>query len=865
MRPRALIVFLLAIVSPALASSRRPRPLKRIDHPATQFELHPLPFTHGRRSPTSRPTRLTVRTFGETYHLHLVPNEQLLHPQARINYYSPDGKIVRSEPLTQHDLGIRVYEGVVVKPEATARRWKEDGIGGVLERRGIRREADELGWARITVRGEGEMFEGAFHLRGTGAFHIKSTDNYLRHRDPEEPLPDYASDNSHIVVFRDIDRHDLSAQDLSASHRTCSHDSLAHNTDPTLNPVINRNTYVEDTPWYDPRVTELSPAESVDLDARYVSGHERVKRQNNDISGGGNIGTNFINNIGSHDGCPTTQSIVYVGVAADCRFVQTYGGAPNATTQILNDFNSATALYKSTFDVSLGIIELAVMDPTCPANETASTTSTPWNVDCLSTVTLNDRLSLFSAWRGAKGADGAGLWHLMSGCPTGTEVGVAWLGTLCQTDTSQSSGQSVSGTAVTTATQTEWQVIAHETGHNFGAIHDCGDGCTLTGQCCPATTTTCSTPQVYVMDPVTYVGENTFSDCSIGNICTSLKSMNTSCLRPADGTVATISLQMCGNGIVEAGEDCDPGKGVTSPCCDSTTCKFTNSAVCDPKSSGCCTDSCQFAPSTQVCRPARDANCDIVEMCTGTSGACPADLTQPNGKSCGSNGLACASGQCTSPSQQCRTVGASMNLTKACPQAGDKSCQVSCQDPTTSNQCILLQASLIDGSPCGYGGSCKNMSCQAGSFGKMVSSWYRQNLQIAIPVTIAAALVIILLFWRILQACCASSRRRKAMRAQGGRAGLVKLNSWGAPPPDAQGSYPAPPGAPPQPPAYEYPPQTSNNLGYNYTPPGTSYPPHHADDDDFGGGARRDADAYSDPFGDGHAGAGGYGGGQYRR
>lgn len=54
----------------------------------------------------------------------------------------------------------------------------------------------------------------------------------------------------------------------------------------------------------------------------------------------------------------------------------------------------------------------------------------PWNVACTGSITLNDRLSIFSDWRGKKGADGAGLWHLMSGCPTGTEVGIAWLATL---------------------------------------------------------------------------------------------------------------------------------------------------------------------------------------------------------------------------------------------------------------------------------------------------------------------------------------------------------------------------------------------------------------------------------------------------
>lgn len=85
-------------------------------------------------------------------------------------------------------------------------------------------------------------------------------------------------------------------------------------------------------------------------------------------------------------------------------------------------------------------------------------------------MNLDTRLSVFSAWRAQKGDDGAGLWHLLSGCPTGDEVGIAWLGTLCQSSGSSSGNATVSGTAVSTAGRTEWQVIAHETGHNFGAI-----------------------------------------------------------------------------------------------------------------------------------------------------------------------------------------------------------------------------------------------------------------------------------------------------------------------------------------------------------------------------------------------------------
>ena len=116
-----------------------------------------------------------------------------------------------------------------------------------------------------------------------------------------------------------------------------------------------------------------------------------------------------------------------MGVAADCTYTQRYGSQANATQQILSNWNSASALYKNTFKISLGIVELQVMDSNCP---TAADPAVPWNINCGS-VTLNDRLSLFSQWRGDKSPDGAGLWHLMSSCTTGSEVGIAWLATLC--------------------------------------------------------------------------------------------------------------------------------------------------------------------------------------------------------------------------------------------------------------------------------------------------------------------------------------------------------------------------------------------------------------------------------------------------
>jgi hypothetical protein len=47
---------------------------------------------------------------------------------------------------------------------------------------------------------------------------------------------------------------------------------------------------------------------------------------------------------------------------------------------------------------------------------------------------------------------------------------VAWLGTVCTQKATGDAPSVVSGTGVSTGGRTEWQVIAHEIGHNLGAI-----------------------------------------------------------------------------------------------------------------------------------------------------------------------------------------------------------------------------------------------------------------------------------------------------------------------------------------------------------------------------------------------------------
>lgn len=785
----ATVYLVVCLTTCTLASSAQ-RPLKRIHHPTTlAIEIYPRTQSpssshHARNAPPVSTTllhhtdsfRLTLSAFGETFHLHLRPNDHLVHPSARIVYYDtdPTGQSVVShtEPLLPSS--IKAYWGEVVPAHVSEQRMRADAA------RAPHHASDVLGWARITVHDQGDertgrppVFEGAFSVRGI-VHHVAMRDGYLRNRgmfDPDfDNIDSSVVPDGGLVIWRDSDvmepweeraarilrreqrRSRMSQADefeLDTEPARCAHDNLPWNSDPQLNPVLRSSPNIGS--WYDP----------FGFYGRSPLAELLVKRD--DIAGSGSS-NNFATTIGQTNGCSREQKVVYMGVAADCEYVNHYGSQANASKQILTNWNTASVLYKNTFNISLGIIELQIQNTTCP---TTADPTVPWNINCSTpNVDLDARLSLFSQWRGTKGNDGAGLWHLMSNCPTGSQVGIAWLGTLCQFNASNSGSSFVSGTAVSTSGLTEWQVISHEMGHNFGAIHDCTDGCNETSPCCPLTTTTCNANSKFLMSPVAESGEMNFSQCSIGNICSLMLSsatghVDTSCIVKPDPNRQAITLQMCGNGIVESGEDCDPGKGVNSTCCDSKTCKFTPNSVCDPSSTPCCTAQCQFAPATQVCRPAKDVTCDKTEMCTGNSSACPADIFAPNGKSCGSNGMACATGQCTSLALQCQQLGASMNLKAACPKQNDQTCKVSCQDPTTPNQCVVLDTLLIDGSPCGYSGACQNGTCLNGNILDTAKAWYVENLQISIPVTVAAAILALTILGGVI-GCC----RRRIQKAR---------------------------------------------------------------------------------------------------
>lgn len=106
--------------------------------------------------------------------------------------------------------------------------------------------------------------------------------------------------------------------------------------------------------------------------------------------------------------------VLYIGVAADCTYVQHYKSREAARMQIVNDFNTASVLFEDTFNITLGLINITLMDQTCPASVS---NDVAWNRVCEPNYSLYDRLSDFSLWRSQLALDGAGLWHLMTNCP----------------------------------------------------------------------------------------------------------------------------------------------------------------------------------------------------------------------------------------------------------------------------------------------------------------------------------------------------------------------------------------------------------------------------------------------------------------
>ncbi|XP_076147648.1 disintegrin and metalloproteinase domain-containing protein 10 [Alosa pseudoharengus] len=188
--------------------------------------------------------------------------------------------------------------------------------------------------------------------------------------------------------------------------------------------------------------------------------------------------------------------------------------------------------------------------------------------------------------------------------------------------------------------------FAHEVGHNFGSPHDSGLECTP-GE---AKVQDKKERGNYIMYARATSGDKTnnnkFSICSVRNITQVLEKKRGSCFVESGQPI-------CGNGLVEAGEECDCGYSdqCKDMCCfdanqpEGTKCKLRPEALCSPSQGPCCTRECNFRGSTAKCR--NDSECAHQGNCNGLTAQCPASAPKANFTICHSETQVCINGVCS--------------------------------------------------------------------------------------------------------------------------------------------------------------------------------------------------------------------------
>ena len=167
-----------------------------------------------------------------------------------------------------------------------------------------------------------------------------------------------------------------------------------------------------------------------------------------------------------------------------------------------------------------------------------------------------------------------------------------------------------------------------------------------------------------------------------------------------DSLCHTEAASSCGNGVVDAGEDCDGGSG----------------------GSACCAADCTFQPPTTVCR-ASSGSCDAAESCSGTSASCPADAFQPAStvcrtssgtcdpaESCSGTSASCPADAFQPASTVCRASSGSCDVAETC-SGTSVSCPANAFQPATT-VCRASSGSCDIAETC----SGTSVSCPANAF-----------------------------------------------------------------------------------------------------------------------------------------------------
>jgi len=451
----------------------------------------------------------------------------------------------------------------------------------------------------------------------------------------------------------------------------------------------------------------------------------------------------------------------------DLERINSFGGVASTQTDTLNTVSLTAQRYLNTsFTNGNVIIQIigqyfVIGEEIFLANET--------------TPTSLNLLKAFCQWRTSllgNGTEAINLndnAHLLTGRQLATGgsdelFGLAWVGTMCDID--YSCGIDALSYGVNSIYAAN--VLAHELGHNFNSLHDGTDNT------CPTTG--------YIMAPVscdncgTYA--TSFSSCSYQYINNFIP--NPTCLVYESNIQYPGSSSLCGNYIVNPGEQCDVGPE-GSACCygqendTSLSCHCKPGAVCDD-TNPCCLD-CQFRPTTYQCAAAFSP-CDLDDYCN-SGGQCPNNIMAA-GTTCTDSGICNAFGICMSRDESCSlfnsddvTDGAG-TFTGPYKSCDSTNCYLACSG--SSNICLNMtefysstQALVPDGLGCTCGtqnGTCLNGDCICKTTPLIVGNQLTAQGIAIITGSVVGGVLLIALLAGILF-CVIQAKKAQDLEAQG--------------------------------------------------------------------------------------------------